>query len=128
MKFEHFAQNVPDPVRMAEWYVAHLGMTTVLSLDHSPHTRFLADESGRVCMELYSNPAAPVHDCRSIHPLTFHVAFETRDAEAERNRLVAAGATDVEVVRPPDGSLLYMLRDPWGLPLQICQRTRPFLP
>ena len=26
----------------------------------------------------------------------------------------------------PDGSMLIMLRDPWGVALQLCQRSRPF--
>ena len=26
----------------------------------------------------------------------------------------------------PDGTLLVMLRDPWGVALQLCQRTKPF--
>ena len=26
----------------------------------------------------------------------------------------------------PDGSRLTMMRDPWGLPLQLCQRAKPF--
>ena len=27
-----------------------------------------------------------------------------------------------------DGSRLIMLRDPWGLPLQLCKRSNPLLP
>jgi hypothetical protein len=26
----------------------------------------------------------------------------------------------------PDGSRLIMMRDPWGVPLQLCQRAKPF--
>ncbi len=126
MKFEHFALNVPEPVQMAEWYVKNLGMKIVFSLDKAPFTRFLADETGRVTVELYSNIAAPVPSYKDVHHLNFHFAFAVADAEAARAGLLLAGATDVEVVRPGDGSVLYMLRDPWGVPLQICQRARPF--
>ncbi len=127
MKFEHFALNVPEPVQMAEWYVRNLGMKVVLSLDKAPFTRFLADETGRVTVELYSNASAPMPSYRDAHHLNFHFAFAVADAEAARAGLLRTGATDVEVVRPADGSVLYMLRDPWGVPLQICQRTHPFM-
>jgi len=127
MKFEHFALNVPDPVGMAEWYEKILGMKAVLLLNQEPFTRFLADETGRVTMELYSNKAAPVPNYGSMHHLNFHCAFAVSDADEAKNKLMAAGATYVEEVRPADGSLLYMLRDPWGVPLQICRRTKPFV-
>jgi hypothetical protein len=55
-----------------------------------------------------------------------HLAFAVADAQAERTRLLLAGAT-LGVEEPlPDGSLLIMLRDPWGVPVQLCQRTSPF--
>jgi catechol 2,3-dioxygenase-like lactoylglutathione lyase family enzyme len=124
--FEHFALNVPDPVHMAEWYVAHLGMKIVMSLDEEPYTRFLADETGRVVMEIYCNKAASIPEYCNTHPLNFHRAFAVTDAEVAKARLLAAGAAYLEEARPPDGSVLYMLRDPWGVPLQICRRARPF--
>jgi glyoxylase I family protein len=40
--------------------------------------------------------------------------------------LEAAGARLVEAVTPADGSVLLMMRDPWGVPVQLCQRARPF--
>ena len=40
---------------------------------------------------------------------------------------MAAGARVVDEVRKPDGTLLLMLRDPWGLALQLCQRAAPML-
>ncbi len=126
MKFEHFALNVPDPVEMADWYVKHLGMRIVSSLDREPYTRFLADQTGRVVMEIYCNKTAPLPIHQNTHHMNFHFAFAVADAEPVKAGLLAAGATFVEEVRPADGSLLYMLRDPWGVPLQICRRSRPF--
>jgi hypothetical protein len=55
----------------------------------------------------------------------FHVAVVARDARTERARLEAAGATLFLEDPQPDGSLLIMLRDPWGVPLQLCQRASP---
>ncbi|MEY4488848.1 MAG: hypothetical protein RIQ79_1356, partial [Verrucomicrobiota bacterium] len=89
-------------------------------------THFLADARGAV-IEIYRNPAAPVPDYAAMHPLVLHIAFQSLDADADLARLLAAGATFVEAVLPPDGSKLLMLRDPWGLALQVCQRARPLI-
>jgi glyoxylase I family protein len=124
---EHFACNVSDPPAMAAWYVQHLGMRIVRRNAAPPQIHFLADAAGRVAMEIYSNSADAVPDYRSLHPLRFHVAFAAPDPDAARAELVAAGATFVDEQTLPDGSRLLMLRDPWGLPLQLCKRTTPLL-
>jgi catechol 2,3-dioxygenase-like lactoylglutathione lyase family enzyme len=126
MKFEHFALNVPDARASARWYVAHLGLRVARTRDDSPYTSFLADDSGRVILEVYSNPAAPYPDYRAAHPLCFHVAFIADDPAAVRARLVAAGATPAYEETLPDGSFLVMVRDPWGVPLQLVRRQTPF--
>ena len=110
---------------MAAWYVRHVGFQIVRQLDTPPFTHFLADDTGRVVLELYNNPLGAIPDYAARHPLTFHLAVMAADAGAERDRLLQAGAT-VAVEEPlPDGSLLIMMRDPWGVPLQLCQRARP---
>jgi hypothetical protein len=65
-------------------------------------------------------------DYPGSHPLNFHFAVYTRDAKAERQRLERAGASTFLEDALPDGSLLIMMRDPWGVPLQLCQRAKPF--
>lgn len=125
MKFEHFALNVADPRAQAAWYVAHLGFSIARKRDDAPFTHFLADDTGRTVVELYGNPKAPVPDYRAQHPLVFHLAVVATDAKADRARLEQAGATLFLDEPQPDGSLLIMLRDPWGVPLQLCQRTKP---
>ncbi len=126
MKFEHFALNVPDARAHAQWYVAHLGFTIVRQRADAPFMHFLADETGRVIVELYSNPKAPYPDYAGAPPLVFHLAVATSDAQAERARLERSGAILFLEEPQPDGSLLIMMRDPWGVPLQLCQRTTPF--
>jgi glyoxylase I family protein len=126
MKFEHFALNVPDARAMSRWYVENLGFKILRQRDEPPYTHFLADDAGRVTVELYSNPAAAIMDFAASHPLTFHFAVYTPDARADRLRLEKAGATLFVEDPLPDGSLLVMLRDPWGVPLQLCQRAQPF--
>jgi catechol 2,3-dioxygenase-like lactoylglutathione lyase family enzyme len=126
MKFEHFALNVPDAPTHAQWYVQHLGFTVAIALTAAPYTHFLADDTGRTIVELYSNPEAAYPDYAKTHPLVFHLALVAPDARAERARLEKSGATFFSETSLPDGSLLIMLRDPWGVPLQLCQRTTPF--
>lgn len=122
MKFEHFAVNVEQPIEIANWYCEHLGLSLVFEQKESPFMRFLADETGRVIMELYNNPEAPIPHHVDNHPLVFHVAFETDNAEQEKARLLTVGATFFEEKKPAESTHLVMLRDPWGMPLQLCQR------
>lgn len=126
MQFEHFALNVPDVRKMSRWYVDHLGLKIARVREDSPFTHFLADETDRIVVELYSNPAAPYPDYASQLPLVFHIAFVAKDARAIRPILEKAGATFFIEEAFPDGTILLMMRDPWGVPLQFCQRTKPF--
>jgi glyoxylase I family protein len=126
MKFEHFALNVSDVRAQAAWYLQHLGLTVARKREDAPYTHFLADDTGRVILELYSNPAAAISDFGAMHPLMFHIAWVAPDAQAERARLEKAGATFFVEDKLPDGSSLVMMRDPWGVALQFCQRANPF--
>lgn len=125
MKFEHFALNVPDAAAQARWYVQHLGFKVVRSRADAPFTHFLADDTGRVVVEFYTNPKAAIPDYATQHPLIFHFAVVAVDAKAECQRLQQAGATLFLEEPQPDGSMLIMMRDPWNVPLQLCQRTNP---
>jgi glyoxylase I family protein len=127
LNIEHVACNVSDPVAVAAWYVEHLGMRIVRRVETAPHIHFLADEAGRAVIEIYSNAADPVPDYRSMHPLRFHVAFAAEDPDGAMAALLSAGATFFSDQVQPDGSRLVMLRDPWGLPLQLCKRPVPLV-
>jgi hypothetical protein len=126
MTFEHFALNVSAAHAHARWYVQYMGFSIARSRDDAPFTHFLADDTGRIIVELYTNPKAPIPDYTAAHPLCFHFAVVATDGRAERARLEQAGATLFLEEPQPDGSLLIMMRDPWGVPLQLCQRTKPF--
>jgi len=128
LNVEHIAWNVSEPAAMAAWYVEHLGMRVVRRVATPPYIHFLADANGRVVIEIYCNPVDPVPDYASMHPLRLHLAFAAPDPDAARAALVAAGATFVDEQSLADGSRLLMLRDPWGLALQLCKRATPLLP
>jgi glyoxylase I family protein len=124
---EHIAVNVADPVAMASWYCEHLGMQVVRQGDPPASMHFLADASGRVILEIYNALPDDVPDYGSMKPLVLHIAFASQDAEADFERLVAAGALAVSdgVGVNADGDHMAMLRDPWGMTVQLCQRVVP---
>lgn len=124
MKLEHIAFNVAEPVAVAKWYCSHCGFRVVRHLPEPAQTHFLAD-SGSTVIEIYCNPADNVPDYRSMNPLIFHLALISADPIEDSRRLCAEGAQVVEDLRFDDGSHLIMMRDPWGLPLQLCKRAKP---
>ena len=77
-------------------------------------------------LEFYRNPRVAVPDYSSMDPMLIHVAFVSADPAADRDRLIAAGATVADdLVRTPAGDELVMLRDPWGVALQLAKRAQP---
>ena len=129
MKFEHFALNVEDPVKVAQWWAANLGLEIVFAGNDPCHGRFLRDDSVAMMVEFYRNPpSAPAPDYFKTKPLDFHVAFVSNDVSSDADRLVAAGATLESIsVKPGEFPQLAMLRDPWGIPVQLAKREKPFL-
>ena len=128
MNIEHVALQVPDPVGMADWYVQHLGCSIKRSAGEPSFVRFVMDGSGSAMVELYRNPSVAVPEYRAMDPMMLHVAFVSANPTADRDRLVAAGATvEDPYTRTPAGDELVMLRDPWGVALQFVKRADPML-
>ncbi len=128
MKIEHTAFNVEDPVQMGRWYVEHLGLTVQRRTVEAPYAHFLADDSGTVMIEIYGNRDAPLPDYRNRNPAELHLAFVSKDVAADVHRLTAAGASVVaDTHSMPNGDTFAMLRDPWGLPVQLVKRATPMI-
>ncbi|MBX3442264.1 MAG: VOC family protein [Planctomyces sp.] len=128
MKLEHVAINVPDPLSLSRWYVEHLGLKVVRRFMEPPYGHFLADDSGQVLLEIYGNEQAPRLEFSGQHPAMLHFAFVSRDVEADARRLVAAGAVQIgQFDRAANGDRLAMLRDPWGVCVQLVERAQPML-
>jgi len=126
VRIEHVAYMVEKPVDVAEWYCRNLGFTVKRSMAASPWTHFLADEGGSTVLEIYNNPKCKVPDYGSWDSLQFHLAFVCSDIPATVERLKRAGATvEAEAVTTPSGDTLAMLRDPWGLCVQLARRVAP---
>lgn len=126
-RIEHVACNVADPVAIAAWYVRHLGMRVARHGGGPTEVHFLADAAGATVLEFYNNPAAAIPDYASLHPMQMHVAFASDDPDGDAAALEAAGATRVDTSDLPDGSRLVMMRDPWGLAVQLVRRAAPLL-
>lgn len=127
MKLEHFALNVADAMAMAEWYVQHLGMKVVAAQDTPPFGHFLADDSGRIMIEIYQNEQVEIPKYKNMDPLIVHLAFVSDHPTSDTKRLTAAGATLVSDTKSDNGNHLVMLRDPWGVAIQLCKRGKPLL-
>lgn len=124
-RFEHLAINVPDMEVAATWYCNQLGMTRVR---HDPGVKmFLADRAGVVVLELYANESKPRLDLAATASAALHLAFSVDEIEPAVRELVAAGATVESEPAENAGDMLAMLRDPFGLALQLVQRTKPLL-
>ena len=95
-----------------------------------PPTRmtFLADSAGQSMYEIYKRTEVDTPDYASMHNLILHFAFASDDIQSDFVRLQAAGATVVEEPSPtPAGDTLAMLRDPWGVAVQLVSRKEKML-
>jgi glyoxylase I family protein len=126
MKLEHVAINVQEPEAMAAWYQEHLDMKIVMEQTTGARMHFIADSGGSM-IELYNNPAAPLSINADIDPLSLHFAFSTDDIQADRQRLIAAGATPIGEINELPVAKLAFLRDPWDLPIQLVLRFEPLI-
>lgn len=128
MEIEHAAFQVEDTIAMADWYCKHLGFAEKRGSDEPFPVRFLADESGDVMIEIYSNPAIQIPDYATMDPLILHMAFVCAEVPQTIERLTSAGASLLSGPETtPAGDTLAMLRDPWGLAIQLCYRAKPMV-
>jgi glyoxylase I family protein len=127
MKIEHVALYVSEPGAVARWYSDHLGLSVVRSSGAPAYTHFLADSAGATVLEIQTG-ALPVPDYAALDPTLLHLALAADDVAATRRRLLAAGASAVgEITTLASGDELAMLRDPWGLALQLVRRAHPLV-
>lgn len=126
MKIEHLALNVGDPVALAKWYCQNLGFTIIKEMNVLPFAHFIADSSKHIMLEIFCLSDKKLTDYASVDSAVMHLGFSVEDMEAEYNKLVSAGATiDSEVTVLKNGDKVAMLRDPWGISIQLVQRKVP---
>jgi glyoxylase I family protein len=118
---EHTALNLPDVCAAGQWYCDNLNMKVLRS---GESVRFLADATGRLIFEFYTNSAELIPDYAQMHPATMHLAFYVSDVPSAVAKLTAAGATIFSAYETAEsGDEMAMLRDPWGVPLQLMKRA-----
>ncbi len=128
MKIEHTAYQVEDPVALARWYGQHLGLRVKRAQSEPPFGQFLAGDGDAVMREFHAFPELPVPDYRGMDPRLLHLAFYAPDVAKTRTQLIAAGATPVgDVETTAAGDMVAMLRDPWGLAVQLVNRATPMI-
>ena len=128
MKLEHAALQVPNALSTARWYVEHLGLTVKMRGVDPPYGHFLADDSDTVMLEIYSFPDVATPQYEKHDPRVLHLAFVSKDVAADVKRLVAAGAPAVSGPETtPKGDEIAMLRDPWGVCIQLVNRAKPLI-
>ncbi len=126
MNVEHIAFVVGDPNKVADWYCENLGMRIVRQGGGPNFMTFLADSSGETMFEIYARPELELPDYASMDVFALHFAFYADDPQGTRDSLVAAGASVVQEPSETEaGDTLVMLRDPWGVPLQLVKRKEP---
>ncbi|MBA3312399.1 MAG: VOC family protein [Planctomycetota bacterium] len=129
MKVEHVALQVPDALATARWYVEHLGLTVKMRGVEPPYGHFLADDGDAVMLEIYSFADVPTPQYASQEPRQLHLALISKDVAADVKRLISAGASLVSGPEStPKGDEIAMLRDPWGVCIQLVLRAKPMLP
>lgn len=127
MKLEHIGLRVQDPFGMAKWYQDNLGFSILLQNgSQADGAAFAADSSGQMLIEFFSRPDTPALEFVGMAPLQLHIAVQSDDPEADCARLTQAGALFIErsSLRQA-GDLLILMRDPWGMALQLVKRSRP---
>lgn len=131
LRFEHIAINVENPEKTADWYRENLNMIVVSESQKkgSNYNCFLADVNKNFMVKLYHNNEAPVIDFNKVSVGSLHLASVTTNMDATNERIIKAGAKDVDpIIETPDGDLIFGLGgDPWGFPLQFVTRTNPML-
>ena len=121
--FEHLAINVADKDAAERWYVENLNLRVARSV---PGVMcFLADVTGRVVLELYAKDAVDRLDFANQHCLTFHLAFTVNDIKSAARSLIEAGAQNADDYRIAGEDELMMLRDPFGVCIQLVHRKQP---
>ena len=119
MKLEHVAIDVPDPESFIAWWCENLGFRR-----SAPGSAFIMDDSGTAGLEIYrTDKTESAPDYGAMDSMTLHIAFVSDDVAADAERLVKAGGR-LETLKTDDPSFhMAIVRDPWGVPVQLCRRT-----
>ncbi|MGK9477972.1 VOC family protein [Melioribacter sp. OK-6-Me] len=125
VKFEHIALLLPNPEKAAEWYCSNLDMQIV---NKGKGSIFVTDSAKNIMIEFLINNDVKPLNFRKINMLSLHIAFNIKDAESLKKRLIENGAEIESDLKVTDsGDKIMNMRDPWGVPLQFVERKNSML-
>lgn len=124
LRLDHLALQHPAPEAVSAWLCLHFGLRVHRVSTSASRARFLSCPKTGVMLEIYRQPEAPVPDYAAMPPAVLHLAFHTDDIPGTAQRLTAFGATRAgEPGQNSAGDRFLMLRDPWGVPIQLVSRN-----
>jgi predicted enzyme related to lactoylglutathione lyase len=111
--------DCPDPAALAEFYVALLGWPDRPIVTYAGHWAELSNPSGGMTLEFqraaeYQRPTWPA----PAVPQQFHLDVKVSDLDAEQERVLALGATILDVSADHPSFRVYA--DPVGHPFCLC--------
>ncbi|MCU0600587.1 MAG: VOC family protein [Desulfobacterales bacterium] len=125
-KIEHIGFVIANPCAAADWYAKHLGFTVLRKADNNS-VAFIQEPHCGLIFELIGNPEIHPIDSDLTHPLQVHLAFKSNGIETDIRRLSHAGASFVMHCQTPDPEAkVCILKDPFGLYIQLAQRKETF--
>ncbi|MCX7797471.1 MAG: VOC family protein [Melioribacter sp.] len=126
--FEHIGINVKDSRSAALWYVKNLNMKILRESESPNYSAFVADSALHMMIEFNYNKDFPTVSELNLNYDSFHLAFSVPNIQQIKEKLVSEGASILSDIRKTDsGDYVLVLKDPWGLPIQFVQRTKPMI-
>lgn len=119
---EHAAIASPDPEKLAQWYVEHLGFS-INYFSPATRTTFVRAPNGSMFEIIASDGARPASTLRT--PGLRHLAIAVDDFEADYQSLKAKGVQFLGEPEIKKGNSLVFFTDLDGNILHLIQREKP---
>ena len=125
-RIEHIGFVINNPCEAADWYHMNLGFK-VLRKAANNSVAFIQESNSGLIFELIGNPDIHPIDADLTHPLQVHIAIKSENIHDDKQRLMNAGASFVMDCQTDDpNARVCILKDPFGLNLQLAQRKEDF--
>lgn len=124
MKIEHIGFIVPEPVSMGEWYSENFSLGVLRKLGNDEQgVVFLKDPESGTVLEFAKLKEIDPLPFRSLPDLQVHLAFESDNPLKTSGQLEKAGAEFIgESPKAEAENERFLLKDPWGMTIQIIKR------
>ena len=120
---EHTAIATPDPMRLARWYVDHLGF--VINWQPPNTTTVFVKAPDGAMLEFIESPASLAGVAAMREPGLRHLAIAVSDFDAMYRRLEAAGVKFLTAPEKTNGNSLAFFTDCDGNILHLLHREKP---